>query len=405
MSVLIATVGGAPDPIVHAIQQSRPALLALVASRAGVGTDKGSVDEIPKILVASNWDGPEPIVETTDRPDELTSIWEACQRLDQRLPRDAKNVVANYTGGSKSMSAALVSYALRAGWALQVQTAKRTDLVKVVANDGARRVAVGHILALDVRRQAEILAQRHDHSGAALLLERLLADHELPAALADAISLEIADHRFEDALDAYDFDTAARLLGDRAAALGKTRGATWNPRLKAFTATLAWLSSSSTAGNPESAKPKLLSDATSLVEFLVGTARRSAERGRFDDAFSRLYRATELLAQAVLRFAYDLRTAELDRARLPPAFADRLTTANDGKLQTGLMQSYELLSALDHPLGRYFADSSSRLKNLLKFRNESWLAHGFRSIAPDLWKAHGGAWIEWLVAAIKAALS
>ena len=400
MTTLIATVGGAPDPVIHAIQQSQPKYLAFIASRAGVGAEKGSVDELPKILAAVGWTGPEPITETTDRPDDLSSIWEACHRLAQRLP--AGPVIANYTGGSKSMSAALVAYGVRAGWQLQLQMVRRTDLHKVVANDSARRVAVGQILTLDARHQAAVLAQRHDHRGAALILERLLADHELAPGLADEIAIEIAAHRFEDALEAYDFATASQVLRDRSAALGKTHGPTWSPRLTAFTTTLEWLSSNG-IGETAPPKPKRLSDATTLVDFLVDTARRSAERGRYDDAFSRLYRATELLAQIMLRFAFDVRTGDLDRARIPSSFASRLPAMAEGKVQVGLIQSYELLLAFDHPLGRYFERVSAQLRNLLKFRNESWLAHGFRSITPAIWREHGEAWVALLRDAIKAA--
>jgi len=396
MTVLIATIGGQPAPIVHAIQQTRPTHLAFLASRAGVGTNTGSEDEIEGILKAAGWSGPAPIIETTELPDELTAIWKACRLLAQRLPA-ATNVIANYTGGSKSMSAALVSYALRAGWALQVQSARRTDLVKIAASDRARQVAVGDIIAHDVRRQAAFLAQRHDHRGAAMLLEGLLAVHPLPRELQDELQSDIAVHHFEDAVESYDFETASGLLSARGGTLGKTHGATWSPRLRAFAQTLAWLSS------PSEVRPKHLRDATSLVDFLVDTAHRSAERGRYDDAFSRLYRATELLAQVVLRFAFDLRTGDLDRTRIPEDFARKLAERKDGKLYSGLMESYALLTALAHPLGKHFDAKRDRLRSLLENRNDSWLAHGFRSITPSLWRDYGEPWIQWLSDARTAA--
>ncbi|MCC6625256.1 MAG: TIGR02710 family CRISPR-associated protein [Deltaproteobacteria bacterium] len=398
MTILIATVGGAPAPVIHAIQQTRPGTLALIASRKGQGTDKGSVDEIPAILEAAGWSGPEPITETLDRPDELAAVWETCEALAARLPGDAR-IVANYSGGTKSMSAGLVTFALRAGWELQIQSARRNDLVKVTANDNARKVAIGGIVAADVRRQADQLAARHDHDGAATLLERLLADHALPTGLADAIQRDIARHRFDEALDRYDFETAASLLADRGTALSQALGATWAPRLRAFRQTLAWLATTSEPA------PKKIADALDLVRHLIDTARRTADRGRCDDAFSRLYRATELLAQIVLRFTFDLRTGDLDRGRLPAAFVTRLPAAETGPLRASLMQAYTLLADLDHPLGRFFVPSKDRLRALLENRNASWLAHGFLSVTPSMWRTHGEAWIRWLEDAAKAAVA
>lgn len=389
MTILIATVGGSIDPVVHAIRQTRPSHLGFIASRKGDGTTTGSDVEIPKILSELQWKGPDPIVETTDRPDDLGSIWEACVRLHDRLPNDAR-IIANYTGGSKSMSAALVSFALRRGWELQLQVARRTDLIRVTAHDAARKVAVGAIIAHDVRQQAKMLAERHDNEGAALLLEGMLSEHTLEGGLQDEVQDEIAGHRFEEALDAYDFERAAALLTNKATSLGKKHGADWVPKLGKFRRTLAWLDSD------DEPRPTRIGDALELVDFLVDTAIRSASRGRFDDGFSRLYRATELLAQVVLRHAFDLRTADVDRAKLPPDCGVELTRGRDGKLKAGLTQGYEILAALGHRVGRYYTDNPSRLLHLLENRNESWLAHGFRSITPSLWRAHGEPWITWL---------
>lgn len=389
MNILIATVGGSIDPVVHAIRTNRPTTLAFLATHKGLGTTTGSDEEIPKILSEIAWSGPPPIVETTDRPDELGALWEACARIHRRLPPDAK-VIANYTGGSKSMSAALVSFALRAGWELQLQSAKRTDLVRVTANDSARKVAVGPIIAHDVRRQAELLAQRYDHSGAAHLLEQLLADHDLRE-LGDEIQTQIARHRFDEALDAYDFEAATHILADRATSLSKSHGAEWTPKLRWFRQTLEWLSST------DKPRPTRITDSLALQDFLVETAKRAAHRGRYDDAFSRLYRATEFLAQVVLRFEFDVRTSDVDLAKLPPGgTAIELTVGRDGKRKAGLSHSYELLSTLGHPLGAYYTDTRSRLLHLLENRNESWLAHGFRSISHGLWRQYGEPWLTWL---------
>lgn len=393
MTILIATVGGSTDPVVHAIRQTRPSQLGFIASRKGDGTMVGSDVEIPKILGELRWNGPAPLIETTDRPDDLGAIWEVCVRLHDRLPSDAR-VIANYTGGSKSMSAALVSFALRRGWELQLQVARRTDLIRVTAHDAARKVAVGAIIAHDVRQQARMLAERHDNEGAALLLEGMLAAHALEGALQDVVQDEIAGYRFEEALEAYDFERAAALLTNKATSLGRKHGADWVPKLGRFRRTLAWLAAK------DEPPPVRIGDALELVDFLVETAIRSANRGRFDDGFSRLYRATELLAQVVLRHTFELSTADVDRARLPPDFGVELALGRDGKLKAGLTQSYEILSSLDHRVGRHYTDNPSRLLHLLENRNESWLAHGFRSITPSLWRAHGEPWITWLREAV-----
>lgn len=70
------------------------------------------------------------------------------------------------------------------------------------------------------------------------------------------------------------------------------------------------------------------------------------------------------------------------KSRLSPeqlsSFANMVT--EDGTLQLGLHNTYQLLFMLGDGVGSLFMEQESRLLNALKARNLSFLAHGFEPI-------------------------
>ncbi len=125
---------------------------------------------------------------------------------------------------------------------------------------------------------------------------------------------------------------------------------------------------------------------------LYNNAQRREREGKFDDAVARLYRLTEMIAQHVLSSQFGIRTSDvqLDNeklATLDPSARNRLAehrNASDEKIKIGLEMSYWLLHKLNHPLGQAFI-SNSKLRGLLKDRNESILAHGTKPVSREVY--------------------
>ncbi len=149
--ILICTVGGRPEPVVTAVREN-PALdhvvflcsggRAAAASSTTVccATTRDRRRQCPhcgqefvqRVRVAPLTQAAELAegrysVERVEDPDDLGQVLAACERIEadlrSRWPQDGAVVIANYTGGTKTMSLGLALYALRRavrGWELQL---------------------------------------------------------------------------------------------------------------------------------------------------------------------------------------------------------------------------------------------------------------------------------------------
>lgn len=115
---------------------------------------------------------------------------------------------------------------------------------------------------------------------------------------------------------------------------------------------------------------------------LLQNAKRRKEEGKFDDAVARCYRCMEYLAQYVLYKEYDRITTgnfESDKIKDPSIrckYKDKKTLA--------LKDAYELLSDLGDPLGKTFMEERNAGKlEFLDKRNNSILAHGFKPVGKE----------------------
>jgi CRISPR-associated protein (TIGR02710 family) len=116
---------------------------------------------------------------------------------------------------------------------------------------------------------------------------------------------------------------------------------------------------------------------------LFNNAKRRLREGRYDDALARLYRFGEMLAQLVLYKEYQIDTADVHVGRVPEPLRARLEAQRnqEGLIQIGLQQDYDLLKAFGHKVGISFGQGAFRgIGVLLKKRNVSLLAHGLAPI-------------------------
>jgi CRISPR-associated protein (TIGR02710 family) len=118
---------------------------------------------------------------------------------------------------------------------------------------------------------------------------------------------------------------------------------------------------------------------------IFNNARRRFDEGKYDDALSRLYRMTEMIAQWELsRPPMEIQTSDVDLNRIPPSRRNYYEglREKDGKIRLGLQKSYELLAQLGVSTGDQFLQDS-KFKALLNKRNFSILAHGMRPISKE----------------------
>lgn len=414
--VLVCSVGGSPEPIVNAVKQNGADHVVFLCSTGGgaAASDrtitepttrrvsvtcpackKTTVTQEAQQAIAARAGvaaGMYEVVSVAD-PDDFREVIAACGRIAEaiaaRFPDEDVEVIANYTGGTKTMTAALVAFALRQpAWVCQANVAARTDLIAVRAGDVALPQDVSTLQLADVRALADGLMERADFAGALDVATQTLVRMTLSASERAPLRALRARAKVMAAWDAFDHAAALR----HAEALGPA-GADDVKRLKVILRARALLVGAQPWGAKDVAGVELVDD-------LLDNVRRCERRGRYDDAVGRLYRATELLAQVRLRRAHDLRTGDVELARAPEAARRWLEAHRDhtGKVKVGLVASYALLRDLGDALGRWYGEPANEaaLREFLTARNASLFAHGIEPVDAETWGRIGARWIAWL---------
>ena len=119
-----------------------------------------------------------------------------------------------------------------------------------------------------------------------------------------------------------------------------------------------------------------------MLASILNNARRREDENKFDDAVARLYRSLELIAQIRLSKEYgiDSSNVDIDVLRQNNVDEDYLSEINiSDEIKFGLTADYELLAKLNDDLGDFYLKNKKQIRNILKFRNNSILAHGFDS--------------------------
>jgi hypothetical protein len=384
-TILLATVGGSHQPIVTAIRATRPDLVVFFCTDRDPATGrpgsrvqvegKGSCiksdprDERPTLpnipsqcgLADDAWELR--IVPADDMDAAFSEMRTAIADLRRRFP--SARLVADYTGGTKTMTAALVLAALESDVELSLVTGARADLARVA--DGTQGAAAASVEGVRLARAMQPYLdawRRHAYSEAAAGLAALPAPRrtDLRAARDRARDLSAAFA----AWDRFDHAAAASLL-DLYAGVAAPALAAWYAPLR----TLAG------AGSPK--RTGLL-----IWDLWLNAQRRAAD-GRHDDAVARVYRVIEWTAQWLLETRVGLRTADL-----PPDVAETVGIApgREGRCQAGLWAAWQLVGR--HAGGaaaQFIAAQGSALLDHLRRRNESILAHGFAPIGAAGWNA------------------
>ena len=385
--ILLCTVGGAHQPILKAIESTSPRYVCFFCTDRDPRTGRpGSIVQITGKgnVVKANFGDAEPTlpnipaqagldaerfeartVPADDLDGAFFTMRAAAADLAGRLP--GARFVADYTGGTKTMTAALVCAALeRDDVELQLIAGARRDLVRV--EDGTEQAMTASVARLRLdRAMAPWLGawRRFAYHEAADGLRRIrmaTAGNADDTRLGLARILSQALARWDD----FDHGGALALIEDQAARVAS--------RLPALLPALRRLVDEDDARH----EPACLFDLWLNVE-------RRAAQGRFDDAVARWYRLMEWTAQWQLRTALCVDTADFPQDLLP---ADAATVpSRDGKIKIGVWQAWQIVEHhLSGPARAFIVEHGPALRDLLDLRNHSILAHGYRPVGAADWK-------------------
>ena len=387
--ILALTVGGSSEPLKSAIEATNPDILLLIASAPAAGSvsSRGAAEEFKRAFEASQEGRSAQVIEVpADDPGRAFALIVA--EIDRfRNRKLGCRIVADYTGGTKSMSAALLFASFQRDLETQIMAGRRDDLARVTSGTEAARSVDTRLIGVEREFVTGLRVAAHgDYAAAAGLIgaiqnkiqfEKLKPPASLGRRLQQAQDWAECLARW----DRFDHKAAWLKLED-----GLDNAALWAESLRAsgHGAILEDLA----RGKDE---PRV-----TLCQDLLENARRREAQGRLDDALARLYRFTEACVQTRLYDRYKLKSGELNMSDLPPKLAGQLTPSGyPPRYKTGLLQTVNVLRHKDQadPVADAYFFGDERGPRWLVRRNSSILAHGYSAVEPQVVK-EAFAWIK-----------
>lgn len=393
--ILVLTVGGSPQPLITSVKTLKPDRVLFVCSRGpkssvtqviGDGTPcevlqaDGKKVRLPNLVTVLDLSG----VFNKERDiiqieaDDASDCYRAIVGTIKKCLAEGNEVIADYTGGTKTMSVSLAMAAMDYGVPLYLTTGSRKDLVKVTQGESTEFVST-HLIDLD-RRLDQFLSlflSRFDYSAAIDQLKGILKALPLDSESKKKLRrLQNLCGAFE-AWDQFQHIEAWSLLEPH---MGEPDVRKYGLYLKRI------IQSRGEIDDTFDSNVGTKGHGLEIVEDLVLNAERRAMQKRYDDAVGRLYRAIELVVQIHLLKRYGIRTGELDPNKLPehirPKYEQLRYQHNLNNIRLGLRQSYELLGLWsDDPLEKVYREFQRKLDDVLVTRNNSLFAHGFKPLS------------------------
>ncbi len=383
---LICTVGGTPEPVVYSIKEWRPEKIVFVAS----DKTKGDVKEkIVPCLKEKGFDidrGRYDLLELSD-PENLEACIEDMSQLTTDVHRwieggEGSEVVVDFTGGTKCMSAALVLVARR--WPCTFSyvggKSRTKEGIGVVISGQERAIYQTNpwsALGYQDLEEFTILFDQGAFCQAAKVASRTyrnLPKEDKPrkdgfAALEKLAKAFDAWERFAHKKARDCFREVLGMENHLKSVLGADTTKDLKTQIENLLRTLDSL--------VRAEKPS-----KELIKDLLANAYRRAGEGKYDDAVARLYRSIEALAQLRLKEKYGIDTASVPSQRVHRA-------ENSKTVSIGLRDAYSLLKEEGDPLGERFASLglADHTTSPLQIRNNSILAHGFEPVSEDAFEA------------------
>jgi CRISPR-associated protein (TIGR02710 family) len=380
ITAALVSVGGSPAPVLHVLRQHRPAnvwYFCSVGSRANADAIQAQLD----------WRPATRFIEVA-RFEELGPCYRELRRKIPEILTETKvppaEVLVDYTGGTKTMSAALVLAAAESFQQFSYVGGEQREKAGLgIVLDGTERTHYqtnpwSDLAIREVERARDLWAGCQFEVAAHVLLEVApKVPHRLRfQAIADLADALAARHRLG-------FREAERQLHPlirQIRLIFEAQPASPLP-LAEQTLQLCQACASDKASD-------------TFLRELLDNALRTAAQGRYEDAAARLYRAMEMQGQLWLNEA----TAGLFvNGKCKPENADKLPDAlkalpfcqpdETGEIRLSLEQTFRALAALGHERARAIvADldaKKSRWRAATEKRNTSILAHGVQPIGAN----------------------
>lgn len=382
---LLISVGGSPDPVIYSLNEHRPDHVWFLCSEQTLGDASKIYRDL--ILEFPEWN----LVMETIKVDRFEELGPCYQSLRREIPLllskhriQPENVIVDYTGGTKTMSAALVLAAMDHFRSFSyIGGHQREKGGKGVTIAGKERVFFSsnpwaELAVREVERARDLWRAAHFDAAAEVL--QIASKQHPQAFLFETIALvarALAErHRL-------DFASALKTLSEaekRLPALFDGRNDTglshFVEKTKLLCAKCAKKDSSSSV----------------LLDELLDNTLRTASQNRFEDAAARLYRCLEMQLQIWLfetsKGVFKSGRTSTPKEQLEPIYqsCDRIRVhPGFGDIRLGMEDIIHLLHHLGDPrvealMRDLQLGNNGRVRNAANTRNSGILAHGVEAI-------------------------
>ncbi|MEA3465833.1 MAG: TIGR02710 family CRISPR-associated CARF protein [Thermodesulfobacteriota bacterium] len=396
MKMMVVSVGGSPEPVIYSLNEQQPDYVVYFASK---DSRKLISSEIESQLTFTPVDV-EKLV-TADEQDLLVCV----QYLLKEVPRclqlwdvSVDNIICDYTGGTKTMSAAIVlalsSFVRQFSYVGGVSRDK--DGLGVVIGGREHMLYVQNpwdALAIRFMREIELMFNRCRFQSVIDVAQaaKLKTEDKAPFF---AFIRDVAEGFY--CWDGVQYDKAYKLLKQCTGKLPTLFQFSNNRELDDFSRQLCKSFERLTLIKDQSDqlkpnKGKKIAQGVDplcrdfLADIVANAVRRAEVEHKYDDAVARLYSAIEKLAKITLQVEFSINNSSVDVALIDDNDVKQWLENECGgeglPIMLPLSRSYELLYRLHHPLGVQFEQHRLQLEKVLSIRNNSILAHGYDSVS------------------------
>jgi CRISPR-associated protein (TIGR02710 family) len=389
-ALMIMSLGGSPEPLRKSINAHQPEQIVFLASHDSVS--------LAGEILKSREPKPAAVYEITEDPNSMFESYKAARRCVDRAGKAGvlpANVVVDYTGGTKVMTAALILAAIGQPYRFNyVGGEKRNKNGLGTVLDGQERMFPEmnpwSIFAEEERRQIVTLFNRRRFSAVLEIIDTC-SSRELPEEICSyfAFIRTLAEGLL--CWEQFNHEVAGRKIGAGLIALANYLKSHPDPGLEAFSAGMRGCRDFLARLLQETDRLKRLHPI--LIDDLLNNARRRMADKRYDDAAARIYRALELYGQIIFQEVVGCSNSEVRPDAVPPEirqeFMGKYYDETKRVLKLPMTATFDFLNRSGNEAGMRFFERKKEIKNIQSSRNESILAHGIRPVgeraAASIW--------------------
>jgi CRISPR-associated protein (TIGR02710 family) len=381
---MIVSVGGTVEPVVTSLLKHRPDYVCFFASQQSLDTigdikkqakEKGLTFQDYKVVC--------------DDVNDLVHCYGRALQCASKLPgtlSEHTDVTVDYTGGTKTMTAALALATVGHGYSFSyVGGGERTKNGLGVVVSGHEVVKTGvspwQIFAVEEKKRISLFASTFQFEAAISTMERTMSKLGEPEQQVWTGMIEVLTGFLN--WDNFDHVSAVKHLAAGIKQMDLCSKFQIEGSIKGYMDKVRGCFSSLQEMSMASSFFKKLHPL--IVRDLVANARRRYLQSKYDDAVARLYRALEMVGQIEFEKETGCSTSDAAPYKLPERLREEYArlygSGHDGKLKIPLFPTFRVLREINSPVGQKFEQNKDDLRNLLNARNGSILAHGVVPIA------------------------